>query len=156
MGDRMAALTAALAQLDALPGTMRMSCSSVYETEPWAVADQPHFLNLCVGYETTMEPAAFLAACKQVEASIGRVDGPRWGPRLIDVDILLFGNQVVNLTEPDLQIPHPRMHQRAFALVPLAEIAPDVIVPPDGLPVSSLLDAVDGRDGVVLWAPPPR
>ena len=151
LGDRMAALTEALQLLDATPGMRRTVCSSVYETEPWAVANQPNFLNLVVAYETTLEPADLLAACKSVEETVGRTPSFRWGPRLIDVDILLYGDEVVDTTEPDLQIPHARMAQRAFVLVPLAEIIPDGIVPPDGPTVGRLLEQVDDRAGVVLW-----
>ena len=86
--------------------------------------------------------------CKSVEEEVGRVASGRWGPRLIDVDILLYGDQVVNLAEPDLQISHPRMTHRAFVLVLLAEIAPDLTVPPQGNTVRRLLDEVDGREGV--------
>ena len=151
LGDRMAALTEALRLLDATPGMRRTVCSSVYETEPWAVADQPNFLNLVAAYETTLSLEDLLAACKSVEEEVGRVASYRWGPRLIDVDILLYGDRVVDLAEPDLQIPHPRMAQRAFVLVPLAEIAPDTGVPPQGDTVRRLLDEVDDRAGVVLW-----
>ena len=151
LGDRMAALTEALRLLDDTPGMRRTGCSAVYETEPWAVADQPNFLNLVAVYETTLSPVDLLRACKSVEAEVGRIASYRWGPRLIDVDILLYGDQVVNLAEPDLQIPHPRMAQRAFVLVPLAEIAPDTGAPPQGDTVRWLLEQVDDRAGVVLW-----
>ena len=156
LGDRMAALTEALQLLDATPGMLRVACSSVYETEPWAVADQPNFLNLVATYETTLAPADLLAVCKSVEATVGRAPSFRWGPRLIDVDILLYGDEVVDTTEPDIQIPHPRMAQRAFALVPLAEITPDLTVPSaDGATVRRLLEDVDGKDGVKWWRPAP-
>ena len=157
LGDRMAALTDALALLDAARGMRRVSRSSVYETEPWGVTDQSKFLNLAAGFETTLTPVDLLAACQSVEATVGRTASYRWGPRLIDVDILLYGGEVVNLATPDLQIPHPRLHQRAFALVPLAEIAADTPVPPGGLAVRRLLDDVDGREGVIRWGntPPP-
>lgn len=151
LGDRMAALTEALRRLDDMLRMRRTGCSSVYETEPWAVADQPNFLNLVAAYETTLSPADLLRACKSVEAEVGRVASYRWGPRLIDVDILLYGDRVVNSTEPDLQIPHPRMTQRAFVLVPLAEIAPDAGVPPQGDTVRRWLDYVEGREGVIRW-----
>ena len=157
LGDRLAALTEALALLDAAPGMRRIACSSVYETAPWGVTDQPRFLNLVAGFETTLSPADLLATCQSVESTVGRTATYRWGPRLIDVDILLYGDQVVDSSEPDLQIPHPRMTQRAFVLVPLAEIAPDLAVPPQGDTVRQLLYEVDGREGVVRWgnAPPP-
>ena len=151
LDDRMAALAEALRLLDSTPGMRRTACSSVYETEPWAVADQPNFLNLVVAYETDLSPEDLLAACQSVEATVGRTPSFRWGPRLIDVDILLYGDQVVDLAEPDLQIPHPRMTQRAFVLVPLAEVTPERVVPPDGPVVRRLLEQVDDRTGVVLF-----
>lgn len=151
LGDRLAALTEALTLLDATPGMRRVSCSSVYETEPWGVTEQPRFLNLAAAYETTLTPTDLLAACQSVEARVGRTASYRWGPRLIDVDILLYGDEVVDSAEPDLQIPHPRLAQRAFALVPLAEIAADLAVPPQGDTVQRLLDGVDDKDGVVRW-----
>ena len=151
LGDRMAALTEALRLLDDTPGMRRARCSSVYETEPWAVADQPNFLNLVAAYETILSPEDLLAACKSVEEEVGRVASYRWGPRLIDVDILLYGDRVVSVADPDLQIPHPRLTQRAFVLVPLAEIAPDTSVPPQGDTVRRLLEQADDRAGVVLW-----
>ena len=158
LGDRMAALTDALALLEATPGMTRVSCSSVYETEPWGVTDQPAFLNLAAGFETRLRPADLLSVCQSVEQRVGRTESYRWGPRLIDVDILLYGDQVVNLATPDLQIPHPRLHQRAFTLVPLGEIAPEQVVPAtDGVTVRRLLSDVDDKDGVKWWgrSPPP-
>lgn len=157
LGDRLAALTEALGLLESVDGIRRIACSSIYETEPWGVTDQPSFLNLVAAFETTLAPVDLLAACKSVEDHVGRTASYRWGPRLIDVDILLYGDCVVNLSEPDLHIPHPRMTQRAFVLVPLAEINRDYAVPPDGPTVRRLLEQVDGREGVVWWgkAPPP-
>ena len=155
LGDRLAALTGALTQLDSHDAMRMVSCSSIYETEPWAVADQPNFLNIVAAFATTLTPVDLLALCKDVEAQIGRTESYRWGPRLIDVDILLYGDQVVSIPDPDLQIPHIRMRERAFALVPLAEIASDVAVPPDSLPVRHLLHQVDGKDGVIRWSDAP-
>ena len=155
VGDRLAALTEALALLESMPGLRLVSCSSVYETEPWGVTDQPAFLNLAAGFETTLPPEGLLAACKSAEEAVGRIETYRWGPRVIDVDILLYGDEVVNGAEPDLQIPHVCLAERAFVLVPLAEIVPDAIAPPDGLSIRGLLDAVDGREGVVRWGDAP-
>ena len=156
LDDRMAALTEALRLLDSAAGMRRIACSSVYETEPWAVADQPNFLNVVAAYETTRSPEDLLTACKAVEAEVGRVASYRWGPRLIDVDILLYGDQVVDLAEPDLQIPHPRMTQRAFVLVPLAEIAGETRLPSRRETIQQLMEILDDRAGVVLLgdAPP--
>ena len=155
LGDRLAALTGALTLLDAHDGMRMVSCSSIYETEPWAVADQPNFLNLVAGFETTLSPVDLLAVCKDVETHIGRTESYRWGPRLIDVDILLYGDEVVSISDPDLQIPHIRMTERAFALVPLAEIASGTEVTQGGKTVQTLKDEVDGKDGVIRWGSAP-
>ncbi|MYC31960.1 MAG: 2-amino-4-hydroxy-6-hydroxymethyldihydropteridine diphosphokinase [Chloroflexi bacterium] len=155
LADRLAALTEALALLDSTPGMRILSCSSVYETEPWGVVDQPAFLNLAAGFETTLSPSELLAVCKQVESQVGRTESYRWGPRLIDVDILLYGDAVVSSTQPDLQIPHARLAERAFALVPLAEIAPDAVVPRLGKQVLQMLSKVDGNEGIVRWGDAP-
>jgi len=155
LGDRLAALTEALALLDATPGMRMLSCSSVYETEPWGVVDQPAFLNLAAGFETTLSPSDLLAVCKQAEPQVGRVESYRWGPRQIDVDILLYGDAVVNSVTLDLQIPHARLVERAFALVPLAEIAAEVRVPPDGKTVQMLTVQVNGKAGILWWGDAP-
>ncbi len=155
LGDRRAALSDALSRLHAAPGLTLTACSSVYETEPWGVADQPAFLNLAAGFATTLPPAALLTACQSVEAKVGRTPTYRWGPRTIDVDILLYGGQAISLDNPDLQIPHPRLRERAFVLAPLAEIAAYVKTPPDGATVGELLEQVSGLAGVKLWSGPP-
>ena len=155
LGDRIAALSGALTLLDTHNSMRLASCSSVYETEPWAVADQPAFLNLVAGFETTLSPVELLALCKEVEAQVGRAESYRWGPRFIDVDILLYGDAIVSCEEPDLQIPHVRLAERAFALVPLAQLAPDTIVPGLDELVAQLLSKVDDKDGVVLWRDAP-
>jgi 2-amino-4-hydroxy-6-hydroxymethyldihydropteridine diphosphokinase len=101
--------------------------SSLYETEPWGVEDQPRFMNMAVQIETTLKPHDFLRLLKDIENELGRQESRRWGPRVIDLDILLFNELVLN--EKDLQIPHPYLHEREFVLRPLNEIAPDVIHP---------------------------
>ena len=101
--------------------------SSLYETEPWGVKDQPRFINMAVQIETTLEPKELLWLLKGIEKEIGRQDSFHWGPRLIDLDILLFNDLVLN--EENLKIPHPYLHEREFVLRPLNEIAPDVIHP---------------------------
>lgn len=146
LGDRWANLREALRLLAAGLGLRLARCSQVYETEPWGVTEQPRFLNCVAEVEASLGPEPLLARCKEIEERLGRVPGPRWGPRLIDLDILLYGTQVVEL--PDLEIPHPRLHLRAFALVPLAELAPSVAHPVLGRNIGELAQAVEGRDGV--------
>ena len=101
--------------------------SSMYETEPWGVKDQPRFVNMVIEGETGLTPARLLEVLKMTEDEVGRVETYRWGPRMIDLDILLYDDLVMNT--PELTIPHPRMHERDFVLRPLAEIAPDKIHP---------------------------
>jgi len=155
LGDRLAALTEALTLLDAVPDMRRVACSSLYETEPWGVTDQPSFLNLVAGFETTLQPVDLLTACQTVEQRVGRTESYRWGPRLIDVDILLYGAETVNIKVPDLRVPHPRLAERAFVLVPLSEIAPELAVPPGEVTVRRLMDGVDGKHGVSWWGNAP-
>ncbi|MGD0885037.1 MAG: 2-amino-4-hydroxy-6-hydroxymethyldihydropteridine diphosphokinase [Thermodesulfovibrionales bacterium] len=101
--------------------------SSLHETEPWGIKDQPKFLNMVLEGETDKEPAQLLEMLKKIERAIGREDTYRWGPRIIDLDILFYDDLVIN--EPSLQIPHPHLHERAFVLKPLSEIAPEKIHP---------------------------
>lgn len=99
--------------------------SRIWETRPWGVDHQPRFLNMCVTARSGLEPREMLRRLKAAEIHMGRTDGERWGPRLIDMDIILIENETVN--EPDLTVPHPYMHERRFVLLPLAEIAPDMV-----------------------------
>jgi 2-amino-4-hydroxy-6-hydroxymethyldihydropteridine diphosphokinase len=120
LGERAAALRAARAALAALPGTSLLASSRLYETEPQELAEQPPFLNQVVCLETTLSPDELLAAAQGIEDAAGRVRDVRFGPRTLDVDILLF--QGVESDRPELTLPHPRLWQRAFVLVPLAEL----------------------------------
>ena len=147
LGDREANLGKALHLLSADPGLRHLRCSRIYETEPWGVADQPAFLNSVAEVATALAPERLLDVCKDVEGRMGRRPGIRWGPRLIDVDILLYGNHIVQL--PHLEIPHPRLHLRAFALVPLAELAATTVHPALGKTIGELSGAVEGSQGVV-------
>ena len=147
LGDRWANLRGALRLLAAGPGLRLLRCSQAYETEPWGVAEQPRFLNCAAEVAVALEPETLLARCKAVEEHLGRLPGPRWGPRLIDVDILLYGAQVVEL--PHLEIPHPRLHLRAFALTPLAELAPAAVHPSLSRSIGELAQSAEGRDGVM-------
>jgi 2-amino-4-hydroxy-6-hydroxymethyldihydropteridine diphosphokinase len=127
LGARAAALAKALLLLDAIPGVGLARVSSVYETAPEGVTDQPAFLNMVVGCTSTLAPEALLEVALGVETSMGRVRTLRWGPRAIDIDLLVCGE-----TQSDterLTLPHPRLAERQFVLVPLAEIAPEVCLP---------------------------
>jgi len=110
--------------------------SSQFETEPWGLEDQPCFVNMAVEAETTLSPLDLLAVLKNIEREMGRGSGVRWGPRVIDLDILLY-DDLIFYTEA-LTIPHPHLHERRFALEPLAEIAPDVLHPVSLKTLSSL------------------
>lgn len=101
--------------------------SRVWETPPWGLKGQPPFLNMCISAWTGLEPFALLRMLKNIEADMGRSKTIRWGPREIDIDIILFGSLILN--DQKLTIPHPHMHERAFVLKPLAEIAPDAVHP---------------------------
>lgn len=128
------------AALDALPHTRVRARSRLYRTRPWGLADQPDFINAAARIETSLPPRALLEALLAFETRAGRVRGIRNGPRKLDLDLLLYGHLEVD--EPDLAIPHPRLHQRAFVLLPLADVAPDFEVPGQGR-VSDLLARVD-------------
>jgi len=131
LGDREANLRMALEQM--AEGVAITATSSIYETPPWGVVDQPAFLNQVVGGITLFSPFKLLTIMKNIEEKMGRVKTFRFGPRLIDLDILLYDDRQV--CKPRLTIPHPRMCQRAFVLVPLAEITPDALIPGTGMTV---------------------
>jgi 2-amino-4-hydroxy-6-hydroxymethyldihydropteridine diphosphokinase len=153
LGDRLKNLQDASELLDTLDDGVRVIRSSnIYETEPWGLADQPKFLNCVLEVTTTVSPERLLVLAKQVEQTLGREWSPRYGPRLIDVDVLLYGD--ITMDTPDLQIPHPRMEQRAFVLAPLAELAAAIVHPLLGFTIGQMVTVVGGRDGVKLWEPP--
>lgn len=120
LGDRAATLCAAVKRLAAEPGVTAVETSSIYETDPLGVVDQPLFLNLVIGLETTLTPEQLLEAALRVEQEFGRVRVERWGPRTLDLDLLAFEDE--ERASASLQLPHPRMLQRRFVVVPLLEL----------------------------------
>ena len=136
LGDRRASIEAALKKLDNPPIIKVIRVSALYETTPVGVEDQPEFLNGAAAIETTLSPRELLQALLHLENQMGRVRTLRWGPRVIDLDLLLYGDEQIDL--PELTVPHPRLRERAFVLVPLAEIAPDLALPEDGAVISEL------------------
>ena len=126
--------------------------SSVYETEPMMYTDQPRFLNMVCKAFTAIAPLELLAFCQQVEQRIGRTPTFRYGPRVLDIDILAYGDRVIDM--PTLRVPHYNLADRAFVLVPLAEIATDWEHPESGKTARQMKDQVSGIEGIMLWSPP--
>ncbi len=137
LGDREATMRSAIDLL----GDEVVAVSTFRETDPVGYADQPRFLNAAVALETALTPRELLDRLLAVERELGRIrDGPRYGPRTIDLDLLLYGDEIVD--EPGLRVPHPRLAKRRFALEPLFELDPDLIIPGAG-PVSALLQGLE-------------
>ena len=131
LGDRRAALDAALAALGARAGVEVVAVSRVRETDPWGPVEQPLFLNAAAALDTTLSPRELLDALLAVERDLGRTrDGRRWGPRTIDLDLLLYGSDQID--EPGLAVPHPRLAERLFVLEPLYDLDPALVVPGAG------------------------
>ncbi len=139
LGDPAKSMGAALKWLDADARVSVVAVSSLYRTPPWGKTDQPDFLNAAAELSTSSSPRALLDLCLEAERRLKRVREERWGPRLIDLDILVFGERTIH--EVGLEVPHPRMTERAFVLAPLAEIAPDLVI--SGRTVAERLSSVD-------------
>ncbi len=143
VGDKAAMIAQAVTQLDATPGIRVTARSSDYRTPPWGDTDQDWFLNAAVGVETGLNPHGLLEAALNIETALGRVRKRRWGPRLIDIDVLSYAGAQVS--DERLVLPHRYVRERAFVLVPLAEIAPDLVI--GGETVSEALAKLD-RAGI--------
>ncbi|MDO8916127.1 MAG: 2-amino-4-hydroxy-6-hydroxymethyldihydropteridine diphosphokinase [Coriobacteriia bacterium] len=141
LGDRVGSIAAAVREMAATEGVRVLDVSSVVESEAWGVEDQPRFANAVARLDVRGEADAFLGTLKAIEERLGRRPGVRYGPRPIDLDILLFGDE--EWDSPELTIPHPRLLERDFAVTPLLRLAPDAVLP-DGTPVTRE-NAVEGR-----------
>lgn len=146
IGDKPENIRKALALLESRGIARLQAISRIYRTPPWGDLDQGDFANACAIGETAMTPYELLAAVKKIEADMGRAPTRRWGPRLIDVDILFLGD--CTLDDPELTLPHKELFSRGFVLAPLLEIAPGLIL--DGVPLSGALEGVD-LSGVRPW-----
>ena len=148
LGDRLANLQAAVDALQAEPGLRVAASSRVWETTPVGGPPQPDYLNAVIRIETDFSARDLLDIARRVESRLGRIRKERWGARTIDVDVLLYDEEEID--EPDLMVPHPRIMQRAFVLLPLLELEPDPVLP-DG---TRLKDVRVDTDGVAPSAPP--
>ncbi len=145
LGDRLTTIEQALSELESLDSVELRGVSKLRETDPVGRVDQPRFLNGACQLETTIAPRTLLDALLAIETGLGRIRGERWGPRTIDLDLLLFGTQVID--EPGLVVPHPRLAERAFVLEPLLDLEPDLTLP-DGRSVKELFLATKMRPDV--------
>jgi 2-amino-4-hydroxy-6-hydroxymethyldihydropteridine diphosphokinase len=139
LGQKEVTILRAVDELAAVDGIEVLELSRLRETEPVGVVDQPPFLNAAVALETTLSPWELLDVMLRIEQDLGRVrDDRRWGPRTIDLDLLVYGDEVVD--EPGLRVPHPRLHERRFALEPLAELEPELEIPGLGKVLDALAE----------------
>jgi len=141
LGDRLENLRAGLRMLS--PNVRPVAVSALYESAPLGVTEQGAFLNAVVAAKTNLPPTGLLAQVKQVERDLGRMPGPRWGPRPLDLDILLYDR--ISVHSPELQIPHPRLAEREFVLRPLVDLDPALVIPGDRRTVAELLSLVEGQ-----------
>ena len=149
LGDRLGTLRTAVQRLRTFGRVTAVS--SLYETEPVGYLEQPRFLNAVVALETALPPAGLLRALLSIERDLGRTRSFANAPRTLDLDLLLVEDVILDI--PDLTLPHPRLPERAFVLVPLAEIAPEVVHPGSGKSIRELLHALPDRGGVAVYAP---
>ena len=148
LGDREHTLMTAIELLDHHPAITVLRVSSMYETDPFGYVDQPAFLNMALAAHTSLEPEALLQVLMETEKELGRVRDVRWGPRTLDLDLILMNNQLFTWNSETLILPHPRMHERLFVLTPLSEIIP---AGPLHEFVKGAMDKLDGKEGVRRW-----
>lgn len=153
LGDRLATLQRAVDLLREMPGVDVVACSRVWESDPVGGPPQPDFLNVALRIDTSLEPKGLLSACNEVEVALERVRDERWGPRTVDVDILSIDGYVSD--DPELTVPHPRVTDRAFVLLPLLDLDPDPVLS-DGTRVLEVPLGPDAAAGARPVAPPLR
>ena len=149
MGNRIEFLEEALKKLEAHYPIRVVNISSIYETDPVGYEDQELFLNMVAQINTNLSPIELLDACQKTELELGRKREIRWGPRTIDLDILLYNDE--NMIMDRLVIPHPRMHERSFVAIPLLEICPNIMLPAIDMPLSEIAGQLTDREGVRIW-----
>ena len=149
VGDAAKTCRKAIGLLGEIPGVRVLRASSLYRTEPVGPQDQEWFINAVAEIRTSLAPEALLKALKELEQRLGRTPGKKWGPRIIDLDILLYGQEVIR--EEHLVVPHPEMHRRRFVLVPLCELASYAIHPAFGVSARGLLDRLTDPARVELY-----
>lgn len=149
MGDRFEYLKKALLLLESHDGIQVVNTSSIYETDPVGYTDQDQFLNMAVQVKTKLNPGELLAECLNIEEKLGRKREIRWGPRTLDLDILLYNHE--NIETEKLTIPHPRMSERAFVLLPLLEMDPNLTLSTMEKPLKSCLQSIPDKEGVRIW-----
>lgn len=156
MGDRLGLLQNAVNMFSLLDSCDIIRTSAVYETEPWGYKNQEWFLNVVIEIKTSLNPEDLLTKCQEIENFLGRDRNCeiRWGERIVDIDILFYGKEIIGT--PSLNVPHKRLHKRAFVLVPMLEIAPDFVHPVFNKTVSELYDELEEVEDVFLFGTRPH
>lgn len=149
LGDRESYLRSAIEELSNHPSNQITAISSIYETDPWGYEEQGKFLNMVICLQTELTPQDLLAYCMLVEQKLGRKREIKWGPRTIDLDILLFNQE--NMVTENLIVPHPRILERAFVAIPLVELDKDITLPNMDKPVREVMDDIPDKKGVRVW-----
>ena len=149
LGDRESYLMNAIEELSSHPSNRITAVSSIYETDPWGYEEQGKFLNMVICLQTELSPQDLLACCMYGAKKLGRKREIRWGPRTIDLDILLYNQE--NIVTENLIIPHPRIMERAFVAIPLVELDKDITLPNMDKPVREVMDDIPDKKGVRVW-----
>lgn len=149
IGDRSENFRRAIEKLERKPDIQVVNHSSIYDTDPVGYEDQDQFLNMVIKVKTNLKPFELIDVCLEIENELGRKREIRWGPRTIDLDILLYNQE--NINSEKLIVPHPRMHERAFVIIPLLEIHTNIKHPTMDIPLKVILEDIPDREGVRIW-----